>query len=179
MGLRALLKNLTKLVLMGLGVVLGVLIVIWSRSNADWVVIRFPDIMSLGSSEDIEYEARLYGIVALSFSAGVLSCLWFALAIWIRAVRRERRLAKVLEDVEAQVAETQKLHFAPEQSIKSLPSPGENSANFEDFDEIDEDNETRLISDTSRLPEGYDELGDTDTGLTKTKKQVTRESGGG
>jgi hypothetical protein len=158
-GLKALIRTLTKLVLIAVGGVLGALAVVWAGDNSSWVTIRLPAMMVPGAGRAIEYEARLYGVVALSFSAGVLSCFWIALAIWARAVRRERRLSKVLERLEAQVKATRELHLSEEDQAPALAASNrsEKEDRFEDFEELDQDDEPELISDTSQLPEGYDE----------------------
>lgn len=162
MGLKALIRTLTKLVLIGVGGVLGALAVVWAGDNSDWVTIRLPSMMALGADRAVEYEARLYGVVALAFLAGVLSCFWVALAIWARALRRERRLSKVLERLEAQVKATRELHLSEQDQTPALAASNqlEKDEHFEDFEELDQDSEPELLSDTSLLPEGYDEPDD-------------------
>jgi len=157
-GIKTLLQNLMKLVLMGMGGVAGALAVIWARDNSDWVTIRFPSIMAPGSGIPLEYEARIWGIVALSFSAGVLSCLWIVLAIWLRAVRRERRLAKALGQLEEQVAESRRFRLAEPEAVPALTEgsvPPERR--YDDFDELDRDSEPGVLSGESRLPPGYED----------------------
>lgn len=169
MGIKALLQNLTKLLLMGLGGVAGALAVIWARENSDWVTIRLPAIMAPGSGVPLEYEARTYGIVALSFCAGVLSCLWVVFAIWLRAVRRERRLAKALGQLEQQVAESRGLRLAGPEPVPALtdgsvpPEP-----RYADFDELDRDSEPGVLAGESRLPPGYED-DDSDEPLSDEK----------
>jgi hypothetical protein len=158
-GLRSLLRNLTKLVLMGLGGVLGALVVVWARANSDWATIRLPAVMVPGSSQPVEYEAMVYAVVALSFAAGVFASFWIVLAVWIRAVRRERRLASSLERLETQVAETRGFHLNQDRTLPALPKPNErrNEQAYEDFDELEQDSMHGLLSDTTQLPEGYDD----------------------
>jgi hypothetical protein len=157
-GIKTLLQNLTKLLLMGLGGVAGALAVIWARENSDWVTVRLPSIMAPGSGVPLEYEARVYGIVALSFCAGVLSCLWIVLAIWFRAVRRERRLAKALGQLEQQVTESRGLRLDQSEHVPALPEGGlPPEARYDDFDELDRDSEPGLGSGESRLPPGYED----------------------
>jgi hypothetical protein len=169
-GIKTLLQNLTKLVLMGLGGVVGALAVIWARENSDWVTIRLPSIMAPGSALPLEYEARVYGIVALSFCAGMVSCLWIVLAIWLRAVRRERRLAKALGQLEQQVAETRGLRLAEPESVPALtdgePRP---EPRYDDFDELDRDSEPGVLAGESRLPPGYDDDDDEPLGDEKAR----------
>lgn len=172
MGLKALIRTLTKLVLIAVGGVLGALAVVWAGDNSDWVTIRLPAMMVPGSGRAVEYEAKLYGVVALAFTAGVLSCFWIALAIWARAVRRERRLSKVLERLEAQVKATRELHLSEQNKTPALAAPSVvvKEEHFEDFEELDQDSEPELLSDTSQLPEGYDEPDDEFSDLNDRKE---------
>lgn len=183
MGLRALLRNLTKLVLLGLGGVLGAIVVVWARANSDWATLRLPPMMVPGSNESVEYEARVYALVVLSFAAGLLASVWIALTIWVRAVRRERRLARALERLEAQVAETRGLRLGSAEPVPALPASqkADSEPHFEDFDDIEGDSEPGLISDVVRLPAGYDDLDDVeavDEPSDEELRDVERDSRG-
>jgi hypothetical protein len=176
-GIKSLLRNLTKLVLMGLGGVAGALAMVWARDNSDWVTIHLPSIMAPGSGTPIEYEARIYGIVAISFGAGLLSCLWIVLAIWFRAVRRERRLAKSLGQLEAQVAESRGLRLDRDAAVPALPG-GAGEPRYDDFDELDRDSEPGVLSGENRLPAGYDDCDDDASPPSDPSVEKARVGGG-
>lgn len=186
MGLQALLKNATKLVLMGLGGVLGAAVMVWARANSDWVTIRIPSVMVPGSGEPIEYEAQVWGIVALSFAGGVLSCIWIALAVWLRSVQRERRLARVLEQVEEQIRASRTPGLLGSDEALALPAsrPSWRDLSLREFDELDPEDDHELLANESDLPEGYDELdehgdddGDRGEGEDRSMKAVGSSDG--
>lgn len=142
---------------MGLGGVLGALVVIWAGANDEWATVRMPAVMIPGSQQPVEYEARVYALVAISFFTGVMASLGIALTIWVRSVRRERRLARALERLEAQVAETRGLHLHSSNQDLLEAKGSKRDPHYEDFDELEQDSIQGLLSDSIRLPEGYDD----------------------
>ncbi len=180
MSLRTLVRNATKLILMGLGGVLGAAVMVWARANSDWVTIRIPSVMVPGSGDPLEYEAKVWGMVALSFACGVLSCFWIALAVWLRAVRRERRLARALEHFEEQIRESRELYLPDAEDELALPPPARpwNDRPLSDLDDVDHDEEEDLLTGANGLPSGYDEPDDDDE-LDEAGDSAERERGRG
>ena len=158
----AFVRNLMKLFLMVFGGLLGAAAVVWSGANTDWAPIRLPAVMVPGSSQPVVYEVRVYGIVGLAFAAGVASCLWFSLGVWIRSARRERRLSRVLEQVEVQMAENRRLPVGPSAG-GLLPAAGDaEEPVLQEFRDLEQEGAVALLSEAQGLPDGYDEPGTDD-----------------
>ncbi len=147
MQLKPLLRNVATIGLIGLGGVLGAAAVVWVRSNSDWVTVRLPAEMAPGSARDVEYEARVWGIAAIAFCAGLLSTFWIALAVWLRALRRERRLARTLERLDQQVEAKRTIR---EDAL---------IARHADFDDLEAEDAALLVA-PEELPEGYEAVDD-------------------
>jgi hypothetical protein len=158
---QALVKNATKLFLMGLGGVLGAAAMVWARVNSDWITIRIPGVMVPGSDQPLEYEARVWGVVALAFATGVLTCCWLVIAVWLRSVRRERRLARVLEQVEAKMRLRGVRDLASFDETLALPSSGaaKRGGAIRDFEELEHD-EDAIPRGSNGLPSMYDDPDD-------------------
>lgn len=160
MNVKPLLRNAARLGLLAIGGVVGAVAVVWVRANSDWAVVRLPSMMAPGSTQDIEYEARVYGIVAIAFGAGLLTSMWLAVAVWLRAMRRERRLIQNLEQVERQVASKRAVRLDSDAG-PAKPSfegaPPEPGGLLEGLADLDDD---PLLSDAPSLPPAYYEPGD-------------------
>jgi hypothetical protein len=170
-----------KLFLMVFGGLVGAAAVVWSGANTEWVPVRLPAVMVPGSSQAVEYEVRVYGIVGLAFAAGVGSCLWFALGVWVRSARRERRLSRVLEQVEAHMAENRRLPGGPRRA-SLLPASGDTEEPvLQEFRDLEQEGAVALLSEAQGLPDGYDEPGDDDDleGCSEPELPLAKESGRG
>ena len=156
MHLRPLLRNAARIGLLAVGGVMGAIAVVWVRANSDWATVRLPAVMAPGTAEDVEYEARVYAIVAIAFAAGVLASFWVAVAVWLRAVARERRLSQLAQRVEREVKATRELHEDVLRQREALAVPalarGGRPSPFDEFESLDED---RLLAEASELPPGY------------------------
>ncbi len=159
MGLQALLKNATKLLLLGLGGVLGAAVMVWAWANDAWVTINLPSVLVPGSEAPIEYEAKVWGVVALSFGGGALSCLWIAIYVWFRSVRRERRLSRILEQVEAKMKLSDELEGVDFDDSLALPEANlpEKGRRLSKLEVLDDDTADLFLSGSAGLPRAYDD----------------------
>jgi hypothetical protein len=180
-ALRALLQNVARLLVLAVAGVLGALVVVWARANTEWAPVNVPAVMAPGQARPLEYEARIYAIVGVSYLAGVVTCVWLALAVWVRAVRRERRLARALERLEAQIdagrppaASSRPIDpLAPLAGhVPSLPAPRTAATLADGVDR-------GLLSDAPRLPAGYDDLDDDDDDIDDDLDVTKEEPGRG
>ena len=95
----------------------------------------------------------------LSFAGGVVSCFWITLAVWLRSLRRERRLARVLEQVEARLTESRNNELAAEPGTLALPAPYGTSGRplVSELEEFGRDEDSGITSVALSLPRGYDD----------------------
>jgi len=153
------LRNVAKLGLVALGGVLGIIAMAWSRANAEWVAVRLPSSLIPGNTSDLEYEAQLFSVVGISFIAGVICTMWLALTVWLRAHRRERNLAKSLDQVERQIEATRALHKDVDRPTGgALPERALDTEGYEEFEELQAGDGEELLSGPDDLPEGYEQV---------------------
>ncbi len=182
MGLQALLKNATKLLLMGLGGVLGAAVMVWAWANDTWVTISIPSVLVPGSELPLEYEAKVWGVVALAFAGGALSCIWIALYVWVRSMRRERRLARILEQVEEKMKLADELGGVGLDDALALPETTDEPSQqrrLSKLEVLEDDDDDLFLSGSAGLPRAYDDPEDDDLpeDVLEGEEETDREIG--
>ena len=101
-----------------LGAILGIFLLLFFMANDDWVVIRLPSLPWHASPSWPFMEARLFGVMLISFALGVLSFALIAMVIGRRRQRFAEAKEQRIDALEKELEKANRLMAAAKNSDK-------------------------------------------------------------